>query len=223
MIREVMASLARPLSSQLAANVAVMHPRTTGSLVLVEGLSDKAAVETVAKRLGRDLGAKGVIVVSMGGITNVGRFLEDYARHRRDLKVASLYDEGGDSYVRSAMERVGLGIDLNRSQMEDLGFFACVNDLEEELIRSLGVEKVRELVASQDELAGFQIMQNQPQWRDRDLADQLHRFIGVRSGRKVRYGALLSDMLDLSRLPRPLDLLMQHLEDGIRLGDGINT
>jgi hypothetical protein len=189
-----------------------MHPRATGSLVLVEGLSDQAAVETVAKRLGHDLGAEGVIVVSMGGITNFGRFLEDYARHRPDLRVAGLYDEGGDGYVRSGMERVGLGSDLSRSQMEELGFFACVSDLEEELIRSLGVEQVRDLVASQDELAGLQIMQAQPQWRDRDLADQLHRFLGVRSGRKVRYGTLLSEMLDLSRLPRPLDLLMRHLE-----------
>lgn len=42
--------------------------------VLLEGLSDLAAVEALAARQGRDLAAEGVGVVQMGGAMNVGRY-----------------------------------------------------------------------------------------------------------------------------------------------------
>jgi len=42
-----------------------------GTVVLVEGERDKAAVETLADRRGRDLAAEGVEVVAMGGVIGV--------------------------------------------------------------------------------------------------------------------------------------------------------
>jgi hypothetical protein len=180
------------------------------SLVLVEGLSDKAAVEAVARRLGHDLASEGVSIVSMGGATNISRFLEHHVGDRQTV-IMGLYDEAEERYVRRAMERTGRGIDLTRADLEELGFFVCITDLEDELIRSLGVDKVSNLVDSEGESSGFLVMQNQPYWRDRALRDQLHRFIGIRSGRKIRYGTLLAEALDLDRLPRPLDLLMRKL------------
>jgi hypothetical protein len=179
-------------------------------LVLVEGLSDKAAVEAVARRLGHDLASEGVSIVSMGGATNISRFLEHHVGDRQTV-IMGLYDEAEERYVRRAMERTGRGTDLTRADLEELGFFVCITDLEDELIRSLGVDKVSNLVDSEGELSGFLVMQNQPYWRDRALRDQLHRFIGIRSGRKIRYGTLLAEALDVDRLPRPLDLLMRKL------------
>ena len=43
--------------------------------VLVEGESDRVAIETLAGRLGRDLPAEGVCVIPMGGAMSVGRFV----------------------------------------------------------------------------------------------------------------------------------------------------
>jgi hypothetical protein len=40
---------------------------------------------------------------------------------------------------------------------------------------------------------------------------QLWRFIGTRSGRKINYARLLVDALDLTRVPRPLDLVLAHV------------
>jgi len=54
-------------------------------------------------------------------------------------------------------------------------------------------------------------LQNQPAHRGRHLHDQLHRFIGTRSGRKIRYGHLLAQAVDLDRIPAPLDRLFGHL------------
>jgi hypothetical protein len=40
---------------------------------------------------------------------------------------------------------------------------------------------------------------------------QLRRFIGTRSGRKLRYARLLAGALDLGHVPRPLDRLLAHV------------
>ena len=60
---------------------------TVGSLrsglrgvVLVEGTSDRRAVEALARRRGRDLEAEGVAVVPMGGYGNLPRLLERVPR-----------------------------------------------------------------------------------------------------------------------------------------------
>ena len=44
----------------------------------MEGTSDRRAVETLARRLGRDLEAEGVAVVPMGGYGNLPRLLGEY-------------------------------------------------------------------------------------------------------------------------------------------------
>jgi hypothetical protein len=45
------------------------------AVVLVEGMSDQAALETLAARRGRNLREEGVFIVPMGGATNIGHFL----------------------------------------------------------------------------------------------------------------------------------------------------
>ena len=89
--------------------------------------------------------------------------------------------------------------DLTRAEMERLGFFVCVADLEEELIRALGVTAVEDVVDAQGDLGAFRSLQRQPPWRDRPPEEQLRRFFGSGSGRKIRYARLLVEALDLSR------------------------
>jgi hypothetical protein len=110
-----------------------------------------------------------------------------------------------------ALEQAGFGTELSRSDMEALGFYVCVADLEDELIRSLGVATVERVVEAQDELTSFRTFQHQPAWRTRPITDQMRRFIGTRSGRKIRYGRLLVDALDLTRVPRPLQRVLSHV------------
>ena len=108
-------------------------------------------------------------------------------------------------------ERAGLGSDLTRADMEALGFYVCVGDLEDELIRSLGVPSVERIVDEQGELGSFRTLQKQPAQRGRTVDQQLRRFLGTRSGRKLRYASLLVDALEPDRVPRPLDRLLAHL------------
>jgi hypothetical protein len=92
--------------------------------------------------------------------------------------------------------------------MERLGFYACDEDLEAELIRALGVRGVEQVVAAQGELRSFRVLQRQPAQREVPVERQLRRFLGTHSGRKIRYGRLLVEALDLDSVPRPLDRVL---------------
>lgn len=183
------------------------------AVVLVEGDSDKAALETLAERLGRNLVVKSVSIVSMGGASSIGNFLADtLASVSPNTTLAGLCDEAEAAQFSRALEVAGLGWDLSVSDMEALGFFVCSRDLEDELIRSLGPEVIETILAEQGELGKFRTFQNQPQWRGRPLDDQFHRFSGIRSGRKVRYGRVLVEALDLSQIPRPLEGVLAYID-----------
>ena len=178
------------------------------AVVLVEGMSDQAALAALADRRGRDLEAEGVAVVPIGGAQAVGLFLRVYGPAGLDVRLAGLCDVGEERDFQRGLERAGFPADLTRTQMEALGFYVCVADLEDELIRALGTTAVQQLVDSQGELGSFQTFQKQPAQRGRPLEAQLRRFIGTRSGRKIRYGRLLVEALDLAEVPRPLDCVL---------------
>jgi Overcoming lysogenization defect protein-like, TOPRIM domain len=181
------------------------------TVVLVEGVSDQRAVEALGWRLGRDLDAEGVSVVSIGGATNIGSFLARFGPQGLGLRLAGLCDAGEERHFQRCLERACLGSGLDRSGMERLGFFVCVADLEDELIRSLGAAAVERVIEAQGELGRFRTMQGQPAWQGRTTEEQLRRFMGTRGGRKIQYGALLVDALDLARVPRPLERLLAYI------------
>jgi hypothetical protein len=68
-------------------------------VVLVEGMSDRRAVEALARRRGRDLQAEGVAIVPMGGYGNLPRLLGQY----RDFRLAGLYDVGEERHFLRAL------------------------------------------------------------------------------------------------------------------------
>ncbi len=165
--------------------------------MLVEGTSDEAAVRTLAERRGLDLAGLGADVVPIGGATNIGHFLE--LALGRGLRVTGLCDAREAPSYRRALQRIGLGNDLERA-----GFFVCTADLEDELIRALGTATVEQVLESGGDLTSFRRFQRQPAQRGRPLDQQLRRFMGTRSGRKIWYGHVLVEALDLDHVPSPL-------------------
>jgi hypothetical protein len=185
------------------------------SVILVEGDSDRGAIEAVARKLGRDLAADAVEVRSMGGATNIGRFLERIGPAGADLELSGLYDVREEPAWIRALEHAGFGSNLTRPGLERLGFYACVEDLEDELIRALGVPAAEGVIEAQGELGVFRTFQRQPQWRGRPTQEQLRRFLGTFSGRKIRSAPALVGALEIDRVPRPLLGVLAHaLADG---------
>jgi hypothetical protein len=173
----------------------------TRRVLLVEGASDAAAVHGAAVLLGRSLPDEGVAVVAMGGATNVARHL---AALPPGVAVGGLYDAAEERFFRRGLERAGFGRVDDRADLEAHGFFVCDADLEDELVRALGLEQALRVVAAQGELTSFRVLQQQPAQRDRTVEQHLHRFLGTRSGRKAQYAAALVAALAPAAVPRPL-------------------
>jgi hypothetical protein len=181
------------------------------AVVLVEGVSDQRALEALAERRGRSLDAEGVAVVPIGGAQAIGRFLNRFGPEGLDVRLAGLCDAAEEGDFRRGLERAGFGTDLTRTDLERLGFYVCVADLEDELIRALGAARVEEVVEAEGELGSFRTLQKQPEWRGRSVEEQLRRFMGSGGSRKIRYARLLVEVLDLTHVPRPLDLVLAHV------------
>jgi hypothetical protein len=182
-----------------------------GTVVLVEGISDRLAVEALAERRGRNLDAEGVSILPIGGAQAIGSYLDRYGPRGLDLRLAGLCDAAEERHFQRALERAGLGSSLTRADLEALGFYVCVADLEDELIRALGADAVEEVVRALGHLESFRTFQKQPAWRGRPSEEQLRRFLGSYRGRKIRSAPLLVDALDITRVPRPLDRLLAYL------------
>jgi hypothetical protein len=166
--------------------------------VLVEGPSDGAAVRALARRWGHDLDAEGVSIEVMGGYGNLGRFLERFGPSGLDVRLSGLYDAPEEHHFRRA---------LGRADLEEIGFYACDANLEEELTRSLRPAGMEALFEAQGELTAFRTYQKQPAHRQERIEAQLSGFLW---NRKLEYGALIVNTLDLDRIPRPLAGVLAH-------------
>ncbi|HSC74367.1 MAG TPA: TOPRIM nucleotidyl transferase/hydrolase domain-containing protein [Gaiellaceae bacterium] len=163
-------------------------PDRPSTIVFVEGASDRAALLKLAERRGRDLGAEGVHVVAIGGAHALPRFLVSVP----GAKLVGLCDAGEARQFTRALEHV----------------YVCDPDLEDELIRAVGPQRLQEIIDAQGELHSFRTLQKQPAQRARTIEQQLRVFLG---NRKIRYAELLVGELDLTNVPRPLDELLEAL------------
>ncbi|MEU9125259.1 TOPRIM nucleotidyl transferase/hydrolase domain-containing protein [Streptomyces sp. NPDC048506] len=183
---------ARELATQLSVRTAV----------LLEGPSDAAAVSALAASRDRNLESEGVCVLPMGGAMNVGRYTRLLGPPGLSLRLTGLCDEAERRYYARALERAGAA---------QQGIFVCAADLEDELIRALGVTRVEELVRAEGDLRALQTFLRQPAQRGRTSQQQLRRFLGTKKGRKIRYGRVLVEALAPDHIPAPLDGLLTSL------------
>lgn len=184
------------------------------TIVLVEGVTDKLALTLAARRSGRDLSAGGVTVVPTNGAHGISRFLRQMAVEGPEAKLAGLYDEGEEEVIRAALERAGRGPGLDPDQLESVGFFACVADLEEELIRA-AIEAeldLSTLIELHGDAQSWRRFRSQMAWQGRPVDQQFRRFIRSVSERNSRYVRAIVETIDPSQLPRPLRLLLDYVE-----------
>ena len=178
------------------------------TVVLVEGVSDQLAVQALARRRGCDLTADGVAVLPMMGATNIGHFLRRYGPLGLDVELAGLYDVAEMRFFLRGFEQAGLGTITTGAELAERHFYVCDADLEDELIRALGVPAVERILAEQGDLASWRILQQQPAQQGKSDQARLRRFMGTRGGRKIHYATVLVDALDLSNVPAPLTRLI---------------
>ncbi|MGW7616289.1 TOPRIM nucleotidyl transferase/hydrolase domain-containing protein [Streptomyces antimycoticus] len=200
--------------------------------VLLEGPSDVAAVGALAASRGRNLAAEGVCVLPMGGAMSIGRFARLLGPSGLGLRLTGLCDEAERGYYARGLERANAAqfsaaqpsaarsnaAQSNATQPHaaqpdpaQQRIFVCAVDLEDELIRALGVTRVEELVRAEGDLRALQTFLRQPAQRGRSSQQQLRRFLGTKKGRKIHYARVLAEALDPARIPAPLDGLLTSL------------
>jgi hypothetical protein len=176
---------------------------SAGAVVLLEGRSDVAAVRAVAATSG--LPAEAYRLVDMGGVTNVRRHLTT----AHDGRVLGMCDAGEASVVARAL---GVG----ESELAGYGFSVCDADLEDELIRACGPDRVLDVLDRLGLRVRFSVFRNQPAWRGRPLPEQLHRFAGTTSGRKFLLATALAAELEPDQIPAPLSRLVERMAEAAR-------
>lgn len=187
------------------------------TLVLVEGESDRLALDAAAARLGAGLGAARIDVLK--GITNLRRRLHELRAASAPPRILGLYDAAEERYVEAVLRDEGvLAATPGRlrgagaaAEIAAAGFFGCDRDLEDEVIRAAGSTRVIETLAARGEAELFRVFQGQPAQRDRPIEAQLHRFAGTASGRKARFAADVVAALPADRVPPPLRDLIHAL------------
>ena len=185
---------------------------TIRTLVLVEGESDAAAVRAVSNLIGFDLARHHVWLQSTNGVTNYSRALSMFMLEHPHAGFCGLYDVADERYVRRALSSVAAPL-TDDTSVESFGFFACVADLEDELIRALGSESVEHVIEQQGELASLRRFQAMPQHRGTPVEQQLRRFLGTRATRKIRSAQRLVEALTVDQLPAPLAGLAARLRE----------
>jgi hypothetical protein len=190
--------LARELAAQLPVRTAI----------LLEGPSDAAAINALAASRGRNLEAEGICVLPMGGAMSVGRYARLLGPPGLGLRLTGLCDEAERRYYARALGQTQA---TEQAQSTQQKFFVCAADLEDELIRALGVTRVEEIVRAEGDLRPLQTFLRQSAQQGRTPQQQFRRFLGTKKGRKIRYGRLLVEALDPHRTPAPLDHLLSSL------------
>jgi hypothetical protein len=187
----------------------IPEAKTAGAraIVLVEGISDQIALETLALRRGRDLAAEGVVIMPTGGAHGVTRYLRRFGPEGAGVRLAGLCDAAEEGVLRRGLASAGVGLPCY-ADVERLGFHVCVEDLEDELIRAAGAALVEDVFDAQGDLRSFRTMQKQPAWRGKAPEAQQRRFLGAGSQRKLRYARFLVAAIANDRIPRPLDAVL---------------
>lgn len=200
-----------------AGTVAAASP--TRVVVLLEGQSDIAAVRTLAAARGLPEADTALELVDMGGATNVRRHLDRVLHHSDPARVLGMCDAHEAGFFQRALLAHGLAL-ADATAMGAVGFHVCDRDLEDELMRALGAERVLAVLDGLRLGDRFALLQQQPAWRGKPLQAQLRRFAGVASGRKALLAAALAAALRPEQVPRPLATLLDQIELAVRHAPG---
>lgn len=176
-------------------------------IVFAEGESDAAALRVLAAKLAPQSRHNSINIESLGGASGYRLAIPD--THSQGRRFCGLYDLPELDDVAAGFARIGIDVD-GAASLEDRGFFACRDNLEDELISALGIDGVEEVIRTAGEAGPLETLRSQPAWRDQPRSDVLRRFFSSQSGRKQRYAALMTDALDLDAVPRPLRAVLDH-------------
>lgn len=187
--------------------------------VLVEGDSDVTALRVLRAARGIAPEVEPCRLVSMGGATNIRHHLDAAAAEDPRPRVLGMCDEQEAHYFVRALTayatRVSDGptppVAPSLETLPEFGFQICRRDLEDELMRALGVDGTLDVLAGLGLDVTFAAFTRQLAWQGRPIWDQLRRFGTTTSGRKELLAGALAAAIDIESTPAPLAALLEAM------------
>lgn len=161
-----------------------------------------------ARRVGVDLDARGAELVVLGGAGGLNATLAELDRTGRDVRLLGLCDADHERRWARWLEAAGLGRDLDRAGLEQLGFFVCDPNLELELVRAVGIEQTLALIEDEGETTALRLLSRQPAHRHRTTEQLMEPFLWSRKG---TYPRLLIERLPPGVEVPPLAHLLERI------------
>ena len=173
-----------------------------GRVILVEGVSDAVALETLAAIEGIDL--SGTAILPVHGAHAIGPGLARFGPRGTNTLAGGLCDAAEAGFLRTGLRRAGFDTVPPEGALARHGFHVCDRDLEDELLRALGIEAARAVVEAAGDGPALAAFRDRARWRGRGGADQLRGFLAAGAGRKIRYARLLVEAIPRGHHPAPL-------------------
>ena len=173
-----------------------------GRVLLVEGISDVIALQTLAEIEGVDL--SDIVILPAGGAQAIGPQLRRFGPEGTGTIVGGLCDAAEAPFFVTGLRRAGFDTVPPEGALARNGFHVCDRDLEDELLRALGLEAALAVIEGEGEGQALATLRAQAAWRELPLLDQIRRFLASRARRKARYAALFVRAIPRGAHPGPL-------------------
>lgn len=180
-----------------ARNAEAFFARTA---ILVEGESDRFALEALARKKDRSLDAEGVSIVVLQGAGSIRTFLALLGPRGLSVNVVGLCDANESRQWGRALQEAGVIKSVDQAAMNAAGFFVADRDLEDVLISALGEKAVKNRIAEYGDAETLATFIRQPAQSGKSGADTLHDFVHS-AGRQIEYAPILVDLLDEANVP----------------------
>ena len=177
------------------------------TVVLVEGFSDLLAVRVLAEKLGIDLDASGVSVISLEGADLIPHYLKLLGPPGLDVNLRGLCDADREQRWLTHLARAGLPV-TDVASMEQAGFSVCRPDLDTELTSALTETEIDAVIDGDGALSTFQAFAMEPAYLDMSPIEQRLAFL---KKNKIRWAPLLADATAADAVSQPIRNLFRDL------------
>lgn len=196
---------ARRLSRYATSHTAEAYFAET--VILVEGFSDLLAVRGVASRLGVNLDAAGVSVLSLEGSDLFKHYAALLGPHGLDLGLRGLCDLDAEADWMAKLNAVGINV-VDRATLNAAGVQVCDPDLEAELLGPVSEPQVEQVFAGDGALNDFRVFSGQPSNAGLSGAELQLRYV---KKDKIRWAPLIAEAIAPPDVPSPIAALLANL------------
>ena len=172
-----------------------LEPLTAGSVIAVEGPSDRIIVDKVAAAIGFDLDRHDVVLVETQGCGDMKVMETIFGSGGFDIPLYELIDADA---ADDAARRLG----VSEAGLEARSVFVSDRDLEDEYVRAIGARRLWDKFKATHTFSRSVLEQCETDADGYPTEDALAQFIRAKSKRKIPAALVAASLIDAENAPR---------------------